>query len=144
MPDKYKSRDCNGSSHKAVCLCVHMRVRKVKLSHYGPGQNLRAPGVRGSQISRQSAHEDGKVVCPTHRPPSLPRKCSWYSFLLAADSTLLRPEGLCQWKIPMTSSGIEPATCWLVAQCFNQLRYACAYVPAENTGIGMDNQSFMA
>jgi hypothetical protein len=39
------------------------------------------------QISRQSAHEGGKVVSPTHRPPSNPRKYSWYSFLLEAEST---------------------------------------------------------
>ena len=26
-------------------------------------------GLEGSQISRQSAHEGGKVVSPTHRPP---------------------------------------------------------------------------
>ena len=38
--------------------------------------------LRGSQISRQSAHEGGKVVNPTHRAPLTPRKYFWYSFLL--------------------------------------------------------------
>jgi hypothetical protein len=37
--------------------------------------------------SRQSAHECGKVVSPTHWPPLPPRKSYWYSFLLEAEST---------------------------------------------------------
>jgi hypothetical protein len=46
--------------------------------------------------------------------------------MLEDDSTptaIVRLEGLDQLKNPMTSSGMEPAIFWLVAQCLNQLRY---------------------
>ena len=98
----------------------------VKQSRYRSGQALRVPGGWGYQISRQSAHEAGKVVSTTHRPRLPPRKYSWHSFLLEPESTpmaVVRPEGLWQRKIPVTPSGIEPATFRLVAQCLNQLRH---------------------
>jgi hypothetical protein len=87
---------------------------------------MRVPRGWGSHILRQSTHEGDRAVSPTHRPPLPPRKYSWYSFLLEAESiprAIVRPEGLCQWKFPVTPSGIKPAPFRFVMQCLNQLRH---------------------
>ena len=60
---------------------------KGKTSLYWPGQAVRIPRGWGSQISRPSTHENGKVIGPMHQLPLPPRKYSWYSFLLEAEST---------------------------------------------------------
>jgi hypothetical protein len=91
---------------------------KVELSHYRPGQDPRIPGGWGSQISRQSTHEGGKVVLHPHEIHLLLTSVRvWID-----PKVILLPKGLRQWKIPVTPAGIESAIFQLVAKCLNQLR----------------------
>ena len=53
-------------------FCPPTRLWSKKQYHYWPGQAQSVAGGWGSQISRQSAHEGGKVVSRTHRPPLIP------------------------------------------------------------------------
>jgi len=58
--------------------CLNVNYIKVKQSLYRCLlQTKRFAGGWGSHISRQTAREG-----VTHRPPLLPRKYSWYRFLL--------------------------------------------------------------
>jgi hypothetical protein len=54
-----------------------------------------------------------------------PRKIPGTHFCqkLSRPRIIVRLDGLDQLKNPMTSTGIEPATFRLLAQCLNQLRY---------------------
>jgi hypothetical protein len=64
------------------------------LSHYRPVQVLRAP-----TISRQLAHEGGKVVSSTHRPPLAPQETTPINPRLMLLRTRLSPQRIEEHKI---------------------------------------------
>jgi len=68
-------------------------VSNAAVGNKGTAVPLQAwSGPEGSRKLRfpdfmTTAQDGGKVVSLRHRPPVLPRKYTWYSFLLEAEST---------------------------------------------------------
>jgi hypothetical protein len=111
--DESDDHEPNGDrlSNETTDLCgACLPCCMVKQSHYRPGQALMDPRGWGSQISWQSAHEGGKVVSTTHRPP-----LSSQEILLVLISVrgwvnpraIVRPEGLCQRKSDFPNADLQ-------------------------------------
>ena len=83
----------NRAAIPGILTTVVLVEEDVQQSHHRPEEAQRVPGGWDFQIPRQLVHEGGKVVSPTHHPPLPPRKYTWYSFLLEAESNP-RPSGL--------------------------------------------------
>ena len=70
----------------ACCMAnLFSKSKVIPLQVLGRPLGFQEVGAR--RISRQLVLEGGKVVSPAHRPLLPPRKDSWYSFLLEAEST---------------------------------------------------------
>jgi hypothetical protein len=67
-----------------LSACVENQTPSSKLSPV-VWQIPTAIQLQAPRISRQSAHEGGKVVSPRRWQPLPPRRCPWYSFPLEAD-----------------------------------------------------------
>jgi hypothetical protein len=64
-----------------------MKVALKKQSHYRPGQAQRVLRKLRFPDFMTMAQGGGNIVSLTHRSHLPPRKYSWYSFLLEAEST---------------------------------------------------------
>jgi len=100
-----------------------METVKVKQSHYRPD---RPWGFQEVEAVKFEDIQHMKVV----RLSALSTDCLYpqkvFLVLISVRGwvnpmVIVHLEGLCQWKIPMKPSGIEPATFRLLAQCLNEL-----------------------
>jgi hypothetical protein len=102
-------------------------VKKIKLFCNRPPRPIGMWDVEAPTFSRQSTHR-WRWGCQPYAPAALLPPGRFLLHISVRDWvepwTIVRLEGLGQLKPPMTSSGIESATLWLVTQCLNQLRYA--------------------
>jgi hypothetical protein len=126
--DGIAPRDIPAEDEIRACAVSRKYQATVFCDDKGKGKAVPLQAWSGAEGSRKLRFPDfmtmaqyvGKVVSRTHRPPLPPGNKEIHLVLISVKGwvdprAIMRPTGLCHWKIPMTPSGIEPATCRFVA-----------------------------
>jgi hypothetical protein len=116
------------SGQPATCTstCTTLGFRHF-IIYWIKGKSVPLQAWSGPELSRKlrfpdlmtTAQGGGKVVSLKHRPHLPPQEILLVLISVSGwvdPRAIVWSEGLCQWKIPMTPSGIEPATFRFVAQ----------------------------
>ena len=120
---------CRGHSGcvkgKGLLHAVYSWSEKVETSLYRPRgfQEFEVPRIfddRHLKVARLSALRTGRLY-PSRGLLVLISVRRWVD-----PRATVRPEGFSHWNMPIMTSGIEPVTFLLVAQCLNVLRHRVA------------------
>jgi hypothetical protein len=120
------------SQHSSETICtlwqreisLQTYLKQVKQSLYKPGQALKFPGGWGSQNWQTIGTWRWWGFQPYASAVFIPKEIL---LVLISDRgwvdprAIMRTEGFCQWKIPMTPSGIETTTFRFVDQPLKQM-----------------------
>ena len=140
----FNERWNNKFCYKGVSCWLFLLNQPIYLSNYKvKGKTIPLQAWTGPEGSRRLRRPDFKTIGTRSCQPYAPATFTTQEIFLVLISVsgwvnpraIVRPEGLCQWKISVIPLGIEPATFRLVGQFLTQLRHRVSHLSKNNATI---------